>query len=97
MAERTTIPEDRREDEVPSSAADPTAEDASSGEAVDQAVRPPDGLPETVPRPVKTLIWQARLGLAVGVLGIALALASFMYAQGLRSEAATREAVLDAG
>lgn len=91
MAERTTIPEDTREDPA-AVAADPGASPAE-----DDAVRPPDGLPETVPRPVRTLIWQARLGMAVGILGIALALASMLYAQGLRSDAATRAAVLDAG
>lgn len=76
----------------------PAEQTPAEDQAVAPTVRPADDvLPETVPRPVRTLIWQARLGLGVGFLGICLAIAFFLQASGLRTDAATREAVLDAG
>ena len=89
MARRATLPEDTTGD-----APEPSAAPASDPAAT---VRPDDTLPETIPRPVRTLLWQARIGLGVGVLGLCLALAFFLQSAGLRAEQAQREAVLDAG
>ncbi len=43
------------------------------------------------------LLWQARAGLGIGLLGLALAVFFFLGASDLRGGQATRDAVLDAG
>jgi hypothetical protein len=60
-------------------------------------VRPVDGLPETVAVPVRSLLWRARIGAAVGALGLLLAAVFFLGGQDLRREASVREDVREAG
>lgn len=65
-------------------------------DAPDHAVRPPDDTP-VVTRSARSLVWQAWIGTAFGVVGVLAALVFFLQAQDLRGEAAQREAVLEAG
>ena len=56
-----------------------------------------DGLPASVPRSTSSLVWQARVGLGIGLLGLILATVFFMQNQDLRRNAEVRETVLEAG
>lgn len=57
----------------------------------------PGVLPAFIPRSVRSLIWQARIGLGLAVLFGALAVVLFVQASSLRADAADRQAALEAG
>ncbi|WP_108664698.1 hypothetical protein [Euzebya rosea] len=88
MADRATVPHDIGGDDLDA--------DALAGDRA-TTVRPADGLPDTVAVPVRSLLWRARIGVAVGALGLILAAVFFLGAQDLRREAAVREDVREAG
>ncbi len=51
---------------------------------------------DVVPRSARSLLWQARIGLGVGLLGLALAVFFYLDTTDLRSAEATRADVLEA-
>lgn len=108
VAERSTIPHDgpRAGDDLPEGAhderlpdADTPADGGTGGAAPAAAPARTRGAEDivTVPRSAKALLWQARVGMGVGLLGLALAFVFYQGAAGSRAADADREAVLDAG
>ena len=89
MADRTTVPRDVDDDGPVEGGPGPDSPAAS--------VWPTGGPSDSIAVPVRSLLWRARIGVAVGVLGLVLAAVFFLGAQNLRREAAVREDVREAG
>ena len=89
MADRTTVPRDVDDDGPVEGGPGPDSPAAS--------VWPTGGPSDSIAVPVRSLLWRARIGVAVGVLGLVLAAVFFLGAQDLRREAAVREDVREAG
>jgi Mce-associated membrane protein len=73
------------------------SQDVAAGAAPRRRRLSADGLPAVVPRSARALVWQARIGLGVGILGLLLAAVFFLQVRDLRSAEAARAEVLEAG
>ncbi|MGI9017944.1 MAG: hypothetical protein ACR2HR_12715 [Euzebya sp.] len=76
---------------VKSSGPDPESLSSSLSSKLRIPVRAPvddDGVAVVIPRSATTLIWQARVGVGLGILGLALAALFFFQARGARNDAA---------
>lgn len=80
--------------ETVTATAGPSQEDP--GLPADGPVRPPDAIPSSGDGEVRALRIQARVGTAIGVLGLLLAVAAWSQAGALRAEAERREEVREA-
>lgn len=113
MADRSALPTDRADDirgSRPPMADDVPADERQATTAADtdtdlpaDSDTPGDvggarrGPLTTVPRSARSLVWQSRIGMGVGILGLILAAVLFLQNQDLRRDAADAAEVLEAG
>jgi Mce-associated membrane protein len=102
MAERSPVPGDTDAGAVPRATdagrtPPPLPEAAQEAPEAPEATGRATSLPTHVPRSVRSLLWQARVGAGLAILFAVIAAVLYVQADGLRSAAADREAVLEAG